>query len=398
MDLFSQDDLHQLLGNQQTPCVSLLMPTTRGAKMEDQLLFKNLIGQAEELLVAQGRRTPEAKDLLSPAREMYENAPYWTNVSNGLAAFLAPGFSRSYRVPLALTEQVVAGNHFHIKPLLPLLSGEGRFHVLVLRPTGLRLLEGTPNTVREMDLRKVPINVAEAFAYGDEPARREAVATGTRPSRPPAVFETGGLAGNVSRKQMMEYLHQVDCGLRELLAKEETPLVAAGTADLLELYQQANSYRHTLSEGVECHPDQLSPEQIAHRAWELVCRHVRQAVERAAGRYRQLAGTGGTANDITEIVAATFQGRIQELFVDRRRSCWGVFDPITQNATLHDHQESGDEDLLNVAAVHTLIHKGTVYAVEPDELPDKTPLAAIFWLPIGERSSKSFVSDTAVRV
>jgi hypothetical protein len=33
----------------------------------------------------------------------------------------------------------------------------------------------------------------------------------------------------------------------------------------------------------------------------------------------------------------------------------------------------------------------TVYAVEPDQVPARTPLAAIFWLPIGERSSKRTV-------
>jgi hypothetical protein len=366
--------------------------------MQDQLRFKNLIGQAEELLTAQGRRTSEAKDLLLPARQMHEDAPYWANVSDGLAIFLAQGFVRSYRVPLALTDQVVAGNHFHIKPLLPLLNGEGRFHVLVLRPNGIRLLEGTPDTVREIDLRKVPINVAEAFAYGDEPPRREAVATGTRPSRPPAVFKTTGLAGNQTRQQMLEYLHQVDCGLRELLAEDKTPLVPAGTSDLLELYRQANSYRHTIAEGVECHPDKLSPEQIAHKAREVVRCHVSQADDQATARYRQLVGTGGAANDVAAIVVAAYLGRIQELFVDRRQPCWGVFDPATQQATLHDHQEPGDEDLLNVAAVHTLIHKGTVYAVETDDLPDNTPAAAIFWLPIGERGGKRLIPETAAPV
>src|SRR5436305_1698917 len=81
--------------------------------------------------------------------------------------------------------------------------------------------------------RGVAINVAEAFAYGDEPPRREAVATGTRPSRPRATFETAGLALNPTREGRTEYLHQVDRGLRELLGDEEAPLVLAGEEDVL---------------------------------------------------------------------------------------------------------------------------------------------------------------------
>ncbi len=395
MDCFCRDDLRALLANRQTPCVSLLLRTTRGGQMQDQLGLKNQISQAEKLLTAQGRRSPEVKDLLAPARRLHEDDSYWADVSDGLAVFVAPGLLQAYRVPLALDNQVVAANHFHIKPLLPLLTGEGRFYVLVLRPTGLRLLEGTPDTVREIDLQKLPINVVEAFAYGDEPPRREPVATGTRPSRPPAFFETAGLAGNKTREEKLEYLHRVDHALRELLRQDETPLVPAGTAEVLELYRQANSYRHTIAEGVECHPDQLSPEQLNQRAGELVRRHVHETHDRAAAMYHQLGGTGRTANDLADIVAMTAQGRVQYLFVDRRQERWGTFDPTTQQVSIHDHEEPGDEDLLNVAAVHTLAHKGTVYAVEPTDLPDRSSAAAILWLPIGERGSRSPVPDVA---
>lgn len=41
-------------------------------------------------------------------------------------------------------------------------------------------------------------------------------------------------------------------------------------------------------------------------------------------------------------------------------------------------EEPGDEDLLNAAAIQTLLNGGTVYAVEPEQVPDTAPLAAIF--------------------
>src|SRR5205085_384767 len=128
-----------------------------------------------------------------------------------------------------------------------------------------------------IDLRKVPVHVAEAFAYGDEPPRREAVATGTRPSRPPAAFETAGLALNPTREGLQEYLHQVDRGLRELLRDEEAPLVLAGAEDVLAAYRQANSSGRLLGEGVACQPDHLTPGQLRDRAGDVVRRHFREA-------------------------------------------------------------------------------------------------------------------------
>ena len=55
---------------------------------------------------------------------------------------------------------------------------------------------------------------------------------------------------------------------------------------------------------------------------------------------------------------------------------------------VHKTEKPGDEDLSNVAAVHVLLHGGTVYVVEPEDVPERAPLAAIFRLPVGERKSK----------
>jgi hypothetical protein len=44
----------------------------------------------------------------------------------------------------------------------------------------------------------------------------------------------------------------------------------------------------------------------------------------------------------------------------------------------HSAEQTGDEDLLDFAAIHTLLNSGTVYAVAPEYVPDIRPLAAIF--------------------
>lgn len=68
MDPFSRDDLRALLANRQVPCISLLLPTTRGAAFEDKIRWKNLIREAEERLTANGQRSSRVEELLQPAR------------------------------------------------------------------------------------------------------------------------------------------------------------------------------------------------------------------------------------------------------------------------------------------------------------------------------------------
>src|SRR5579885_2919292 len=99
MDLFTRDDLRGLLDNQHRPCVSFLMRTTRGGQNQDRLTWKNQLREAEQLLTGRGMRGSDAKHLLQPALDLLDDAQFWLDVSDGLAAFLAPEMFRSYRVP-----------------------------------------------------------------------------------------------------------------------------------------------------------------------------------------------------------------------------------------------------------------------------------------------------------
>jgi hypothetical protein len=45
---------------------------------------------------------------------------------------------------------------------------------------------------------------------------------------------------------------------------------------------------------------------------------------------------------------------------------------------LHQDAKPGDQDLLDSAAVQTLLNGGSVYAVQPERMPVEAPLAALF--------------------
>ena len=66
------------------------------------------------------------------------------------------------------------------------------------------------------------------------------------------------------------------------------------------------------------------------------------------------------------------------LFVDIKAHQWGMFDPQTVAIELHDGCESGDDDLLDLAAVQTLLHRGTVFSVHAEQVPGRESIAAVF--------------------
>jgi hypothetical protein len=88
------------------------------------------------------------------------------------------------------------------------------------------------------------------------------------------------------------------------------------------------------------------------------------------------------------VVPAACRGGVEVLFVARGQSVPGKLDETSGEAELHEAAQPGDEDLVNLAATHTLLHGGTVYGLPAGELPNGSPLAAIFWLPLARRAGK----------
>lgn len=388
MDMLNRNDLQRLRERRDGWHVSIFMPTHRAGPetQQDPIRLKNLLGQAEEQLLAadlgrRGLRTPEAKAQLEPASKLVQDGLFWQRQSDGLAIFLSSEIARHYRLPLDFEELVVVADRFHIKPLLPLLSGDGRFYILALSQSEARLLQGSRYRVGEVDLEGAPTSLTEALRF-DDPERRLQFHTASGPSggrgSRPAMFYGPGAPSGDQKSDILRYFQKLDAGIQALLTGEQAPLVLAGVDYLLPLYREANTYAYLVEEGIKGNPDKLGAEELHQQAWAIVQPHFLEEREGAADRFRQFAGTENASDKLSEIVPAAYHGRVETLFVSLDVQRWGIFDATTNTIRLHQDAELGDQDLLDFAAVQTLINGGSVYAVESEQMPAEAPLAALF--------------------
>lgn len=385
MDTLTRNDLKTLLADRQGPCVSLFMPTHRGGAEQDPIRWRNLLAQAEERL-ATGLRRPESKKLLQPAWKRLEEPIFWKSQSDGLACFLSAAEMRCYRLPAAFAELVVVGDRFHVKPLLPLLISNGRFYMLAVSQNRVRLLQGTAHSAHEIDLKGVPTSLAQAMQFHD---RDEPLMFHTRPAGGAgswgAIFHGQGVGIDDHKDDLLRYFQQIDRGLHELLRDEHAPLVLAAVEYLWPIYHKANTYSHLLQRGVAGNPDHWSDQKLHDQAWAIVGPHFQKAQEEAAALYVRLAGTGRVARSLEELVRAAHQGQIEILFVAADKERWGTLDVREGTVRLDEGPKPGNEDLLNLAAINTLAHGGTVYVVPPRTVPGGGVTAGIFWLPLAKK-------------
>jgi len=381
MNLLSTDELKALMEKREGPCVSVFMPThRRGAEtQQDRIRFKNLLKQAEDRLTHNGLRVPNAKELLQPAQALVQNSLFWSHQSDGLAVFFSGEGARQYSLPFNFEELVVVADQFHLKPVLPLLSGDGRFYVLALSQNQVRLLQGTRYSVDELDPNGIPQSLEEALRL-DTPEKlvqwhtRMRGGTGKRAS----TFHGHGGAPDDLKENLLHYLRQVDKGLHELIGNVHVPLVLAGVEYLFPIYREANTYSHLLDEGIPGNPEGLTAQQLHAQAWNIVEPHFQKTQQEAVDQYIKLAGTGRTSKDMEVIVREAYYGRVDVLFVAIGVQRWGSFDIDTDTVHWRDKAKPGDEDLLDFAAIQTFLNGGIVYAVEPEKVPDDRHLAAIF--------------------
>ncbi|MFB3925441.1 MAG: hypothetical protein ACE14T_05250 [Syntrophales bacterium] len=377
-EILTRDELIDLVKTCGTSSVSIYMPTSWvGAEVQqNQIRFKNLLKEAQEKLVSSGLRTSEAEEILAPAHGLLRKSPFWKKQNSGLAAFLAPGIFRYFRLPLDFSELLVVSDRFHLKPLLPLFSSGGKYYVLAISQKQVRFFQGLRNCFMELDLKGIPKSLAEAIKF-DVPERH--LRSRPRAAKGTAAFHGHGTWTDETKDNIMRYFQQVDRGLQEFLREERSPLIFAGVEYLFSMYREVNSYAHLMEKSIAGNPEGIRPDEFCKQAWIIAQSHYRKAIEEALDQYRQSVGTGLTSNRVDEIVPAAYHGRVGFLFAAKGQKQWGSFDEQSDKTVLLEKQEPGSEDLVDLAAIYTFLNAGTVYELQQENMPADSPVLAALY-------------------
>jgi hypothetical protein len=364
--------------------ISIFMPTYRVGRetRQNRVRLKNLIRDAEKQLIELGYRTPDAQALLQPAEALLGPTDFWRYAGDGLAIFLSKDAARQFSLPLRLRKKLVVSDRFHLKPLLPLFSGDGVFFVLALSQNEIRLFQGTRYVVSQVELGSLPDSLSRILKTDDQEAHLDRYVPSGRagaPGRNAAIFYGTGVGRENDRTKLLDYLREVDNGLRGFLQPEQAPLVLAGVSYLHSLFREVSSYPHIVETGISGNPERMSLDELHTEAWPIVRPYFQQIRQAAKQRYRQLTGQGShlVSDDLDTILPAALKGQVESLFVAVGAQQWGEFDPVNAQVVQHQDYRPGDEDLLDRAAILTLLNNGAVFAVRKDQVPSHNLVATI---------------------
>jgi Bacterial archaeo-eukaryotic release factor family 7 len=379
MSTLSQEELKSVMTEGHGPAISVFLPTHRAGPdiQQDPIRLKNLLKQAETQLINQGIRATEARDLLAPLSALLDDAGFWRHQGDGLAMFRSREVFRVYRLPISLEEFVQVSDRFYVKPLLPVLINESRFYVLALSQKAVRLLECSRDHIQAVDLPAVPQGMEAALLAGTSPQDQH-YSLPLGPNTSTRFHGHGAGTDDLDAVNVTRYFHRVTEGLKDVLKHNRAPIVLACVEYLAPLFKEASGDRHILEPMVRGNPDGLSDKELHQRAWPLAEPYFMEARSVAAAQYHEGLAKGRAGHSLLDVLTAAHQGKVATLFIPLGVHRYGRFHFDSLSMEEHAEEQPGDDELIDLAAMQTLLHAGVVYGTEPKDIPGQQLLAAVY--------------------
>lgn len=372
----------------QNPCISIYIPThVMGEEIQqDPIRFKNALKEVEEKLVELQVSNTKIDKLLKEPRELLDKPMFWQRSNKGLAVFVTKDIFEYYRIPLEFKEQVLVEDHFLITPLLPMVTLEGTFCILALSQKNVRLIRATRETVKPIELRDAVTNMKEFLKYNvEDPGLQHHAGQGTGRGKAQAhhhtagdIFHGHGAEGSTDEREAINYLKQIENEVTSIMRRRNDPLILAGVDKAVAEYRKVNHYSRLMDDVISHNPDGLKDEELREKGWEIIRSYFLQEMYNDMDRFADLTGSEKHSDSLTEIVQASYYGKVESLFVPIGEQSWGWFDEERDTVHHSSEQRNGEHDLINVAAIKTISQGGNVYALDKEEMPQEKSIAAIF--------------------
>lgn len=365
-------------------CISLFLSSHQEGVEEnehfDPINFKNKLQEMTVRLREKGHGQDFIEKLLEPGYDLVRDNDFWTIQTPGLAVFIAEGFFKYIKMPVAPTEELVIEPTFYVTPLVPTMTSKEYFYLLVISKHGCKLFKADcfgmqpiaielPQSIEEV--KRVSGLDASTFRSGDSGAR------GPVYSQAGSYHGTGG--GNPDGKDnMLIYFEAVDDILWEkVFNKQNAPLLLAGVEYEIPIYKSACDYHNVWPEALTGSRERQETKSLYKEAKDLMLPYFEQRVNKALTTYLNNSANGLTSSIAADVIPAAYYSQVAQLFVTKGEHIWGTFDEMTSELIFHDTPNEDGEDLIDNAVVKTLANGGEVFLLSKEKMPADCQMAAL---------------------
>jgi hypothetical protein len=367
-------ELRSLIAHEESPCVSIYMPTRRGGSPEDRAKFAGHVRRARELL-SKDYSSREVEDLLAPISAL-DTDEFFRQHLDGLAVLRSRSTLAYYFLPLNFEPFVVAATTFHVRPLLRFLQSNQRYFLLNLSQGRVSLFKGSAMGLGPVDLTSMPRSLTDAVGVEHKERVVGSHSSGGKTHSP--IYHGQGKDDAVRDEELARFFRTIDRSLWEVLRDESAPLVLAAPERLHPLFASVSRYPHLLHDGLRGNFANAKLDDLHAKAWPIVEAHRTERETEVLQRYGNSLSRDKSLDDVSSIARFAAQGRVRELLVDCTAHLWGTMDPTSGAIELHEAQKNAhDDDVIDDIAEAVILRGGDVFAFDKAKMPTRSPIAAV---------------------
>jgi hypothetical protein len=352
------------------PCVTILLPPYHpgeAAKSAASLLKGN-IQDAARTLSGQGLTKAAVADLLEPLERLAGDPSSFAGSRWGRAIFCSPEVFCQFQLMQSPKPSMTIAGCFSIRRLLSELWTPKLFYLLALSKESVHLYRCNGEGAESVSLPEgVPPTLEEALAFDppDHDLENRSAAGISTGSMHAVRFGTGS-GRETQGAHLSDYYKLVDRGMHKLLHEPGIPLVLAGVEEDLVAYRSASTHRNLARTSLRGGAILSVPavEQVFELSSRLRAEELAYEMEALQGA-QEHAVPGRFLTDPDAAVTAAFEGRVHQLYIDRRAELIGSY------------RTWFNEEILNLAAVETLVNGGKAFELPEDMMPAGAVVVAV---------------------
>ncbi|HEY1755540.1 MAG TPA: hypothetical protein VGG72_09100 [Bryobacteraceae bacterium] len=349
------------------PCVTLVLPPYHaGERAESGAAFlkASLHGIAQQFVERKVPRTL-GRDLLEPLEQLAHESAGSAGSHLGCAILRSQDVFCQFRLTQPARPSLTVAGCFAVRRLIDEFLAPAMFYILALSKDSVSLLRCAGAQLETVPLPGgAPMTLEEALALEppDHDLENRSASSGSEGGRRRIRFGTGS-GREAAHAHLADFYKIVDRGIHKLLHEPEIPLLLAGVDEDVAAYRAVNTYR-CLAQG-SLHGSSkllLQTAEILMYARSLLSAEERQ---RQAGALKEDAKHLAADRMLTDpyaILNAAFNGRVRQLYVAEDAENAAVFER-------KGYRTWGKEDLLNLAAVRTMLDRGRAFELPRSSMP-----------------------------
>jgi hypothetical protein len=379
--LLTKEKFAELAAFQSSFCVSYYLPThSSGAdvnELKDQTAFKNVLQQITAKLKERDLNEIAIGKMLKPGYDLIRNDAFWRQLTSGLAFFISDDSFKFMKLPITPKEELVVNSSFYLSPLVPMIPKGDYFYVLMLSKKQAKFYRADAFGMVPMEIDELPKGVEDVVHF-EEKDDQKLWRTGSSGAGGGANYHGIGAGKPDDKENLAMYFDEVDETLwKEVLNKENVPLLLAGVEYLIPIYKSVAKYKPIWNEAITGNQEYADDNSLYEQARKIMQPYFEERHKKALAAYGNQSATELTSSVPDDVIPAAHYKRVWHLFVEENAHLWGSFDEMKNELKLHKEQQENDEDMIDKAIIKTIVNGGEVHRLPKHQMPAASKIAAL---------------------